>query len=119
MSVGGKKNSTEYLSDGTKEFGATKTLFIVAVTFIVCWLPLIIVFLMLALADKNVHSNLTNFCIFLSHANSALDPVIYAVRIHDVRDAMKRTITCGQAVSTPQYQTSFSELQRRMSTQDT
>lgn len=46
--------------------------------------------------DRSFPEEVLDFTTVLSHFNSAIDPIIYAYRIKDVRDAMKTLLTCGR-----------------------
>lgn len=78
-----------------KEAKTAKTLSLIVLSFIICWLPMTIsFFLFSALRDREFSEEILSFAIILSHCNSAIDPIIYAYRIKDVREALKNFLRC-------------------------
>ncbi|XP_043196892.1 adenosine receptor A2b-like [Amphibalanus amphitrite] len=72
-----------------KEVKAAKNLSIIVLFFMVCWFPLYTINCINAFCpDCNIPLQLTNFTIILSHANSALNPLLYAYNLKDFRRAM-------------------------------
>lgn len=75
-------------------------MFYVIGAFVVCWIPLAILCLVDYLSPRNEEThNITkdlidNFCYCAIHFNSAINPIIYAFRIRDLRNAIKRTFGC-------------------------
>lgn len=72
-------------------------------TFIICWTPVTINFLVVAITKNRQyfqdHGLLNFFHVFsvcATHFNSAIDPIIYAYRIKDVRDTMKNLFRGNQ-----------------------
>lgn len=67
----------------------------------ICWIPLAIKNLVEYILDRETifygkdhtwHTILKNFCYLAVHINAAIDPVILAYRIKDVRNAIKRVL---------------------------
>jgi len=78
-----------------REVKATQNLSIIVLFFIVCWIPLYTINCVQAFCpDCNIPLELTNFCIILSHANSALNPLLYAYHLRDFRAALKSLLCC-------------------------
>lgn len=64
-------------------------------TFIVCWFPMAIGFFIFALKkDRTFNEEILDVFIILSHFNSAIDPLIYAYRIQDVRRVLGMLVKC-------------------------
>lgn len=85
------------------EIRATKTMSFVIGSFIICWIPLAIKNIIEIIVDPDAvlygkdhvwHTILKNFCYCAVHFNSAIDPIIYAFRIGDVRRATKKILLC-------------------------
>lgn len=81
---------------------AAKTISLVVVSFIVCWLPVTIVYFLIALeGNRNIYRGVLTLTIILSHFNSAIDPIIYAYRIKEVRKVLKNIIVLRHFRSSP------------------
>lgn len=78
-----------------REVKATQNLAIIVLFFMICWIPLYTINCILAFChDCEVDSTFTNFCIILSHLNSAGNPLLYAYHLRDFRAALKNFL-CG------------------------
>jgi len=78
-----------------REVKATQNLSIIVLFFIVCWIPLYTINCVQAFCqDCEIPLELTNFCIILSHANSAVNPLLYAYHLRDFRAALKSLLCC-------------------------
>ncbi|XP_062816801.1 adenosine receptor A2b [Anolis carolinensis] len=78
-----------------REVSAAKSLAIIVGLFALCWLPLhVLNCLSLFWADFRAHKPhwAMNLTIILSHANSAVNPIIYAYRIRDFRGTFRRIL---------------------------
>lgn len=75
-----------------KEVHAAKSLAIIVGLFALCWLPLHIIncFNYLCLNCERTHIWVMNVAIVLSHANSVINPFIYAYRIQEFRQTFRR-----------------------------
>lgn len=82
----------------------------ISAAFIICWLPLTIVFLLMVVTEIIIPQETMIFCFLLSHANSAIDPIIYAIRITEVKEAMMRFIGRGRGETSQQNNSSEFEL---------
>lgn len=77
------------------EFKAAQTLAMIVGTFIVLWMPGIIsLFIMAITKNRDFHIDILEFSTILVHLNSAIDPLIYAYRMHNIREALKRFFKC-------------------------
>lgn len=76
------------------EVHAAKSLAIIVGLFAVCWLPLHIIncFNHLCQDCARPHIWVMNIAIILSHANSVVNPLIYAFRIRDFRHTFRRIL---------------------------
>ncbi|XP_031349427.1 uncharacterized protein LOC116175440 [Photinus pyralis] len=74
-----------------KEVKATQNLSIIVLFFMICWIPLYTInFILSFCADCfQANENIMLFCIILSHANSAGNPLLYAYHLRDFRSALK------------------------------
>ncbi len=77
-----------------KEVHAAKSLAIIVGLFALCWLPLHIIncFNYLCQDCKRPHIWVMNIAIILSHANSVVNPFIYAYRIREFRQTFRRIL---------------------------
>lgn len=77
-----------------KEVHAAKSLAIIVGLFALCWLPLHIIncFNYLCQDCKRSHIWVMNIAIILSHANSVVNPFIYAYRIREFRQTFWRIL---------------------------
>ena len=86
---GGKSHSTLQ-----KEVQAAKSLAIIVGLFAICWLPLHIIncFTLFCQDCGRPHIWVMNIAIILSHANSVVNPFIYAYRIREFRHTFRRIL---------------------------
>ncbi|XP_041667759.1 adenosine A2a receptor b [Cheilinus undulatus] len=77
-----------------KEVHAAKSLAIIVGLFALCWLPLHIINCFHHLCEdcRRVHLWVMNIAIILSHANSVVNPLIYAYRIREFRQTFRRIL---------------------------
>lgn len=77
-----------------KEVHAAKSLAIIVGLFALCWLPLHIIncFHYLCQDCERLHIWVMNIAIILSHANSVVNPFIYAYRIREFRQTFRRIL---------------------------
>lgn len=77
-----------------REIRAAKSLSIIVGLFAICWLPVhILNCLTLFYADLERPDFVMYVAIILSHANSAVNPIIYAYRIQDFRNTFRKILT--------------------------
>ena len=82
------KRKSKYLK---KEIKAARSLFIVLGAFALCWLPVHIHNAMLYFnEDLSQPAWFSDFAIILSHTNSLINPVIYAFRLKEMRNAFEK-----------------------------
>ncbi|XP_003705802.2 adenosine receptor A2b [Megachile rotundata] len=73
-----------------REVKATQNLSRIVIFFIICWFPLYTINCIMAFCPGcKVNEILMNFCIILSHMNSAGNPLLYAYHLKDFRAALK------------------------------
>lgn len=90
------------------EIPITKTMTLIIGSFIVCWMPITIMFLVVGLTNNpqyswnsyNIESKFTDyypyiFCAAATFLSSAINPLIYAFRMKDIRDAVKNLFKCN------------------------
>ncbi|KAM6902140.1 adenosine A2a receptor b [Xenentodon cancila] len=77
-----------------KEVRAAKSLAIIVGLFALCWLPLHIINCFNHLCDncERPHIWVMNIAIILSHANSVVNPFIYAYRIREFRQTFRKIV---------------------------
>ena len=90
----GNGDSSHHHSLLQREFRAAKSLSIIVGLFALCWLPVhILNCLTLFYGDLYKSPVVMYVAIMLSHANSAVNPIIYAYRIKDFRDTFRKILT--------------------------
>ncbi|KAG6800130.1 adenosine receptor A2b [Apis mellifera caucasica] len=73
-----------------REVKATQNLSRIVIFFIICWIPLYTINCVMAFCPWcRVNDVVMNFCIILSHLNSAGNPLLYAYHLKDFRAALK------------------------------
>ncbi|KAK5888041.1 hypothetical protein CesoFtcFv8_016583 [Champsocephalus esox] len=75
-----------------KEIRAAKSLSIIVGLFAVCWLPVHILNCLTLFYDLTQPVHVMYVAIILSHANSAVNPIIYAYRIQDFRNTFRKIL---------------------------
>lgn len=76
-----------------REIRAAKSLSIIVGLFALCWLPVhILNCLTLFYSELKKPSFIMNIAIILSHANSAVNPIIYAYRIREFRVTFRKIL---------------------------
>ncbi|XP_023689545.1 adenosine A2a receptor a [Paramormyrops kingsleyae] len=77
-----------------KEVHAAKSLAIIVGLFAICWLPLHVIncFTLFCPECARPHASIMYLAIILSHANSVVNPFIYAYRIREFRHTFRRII---------------------------
>lgn len=90
----GEGTSASSRSTLQKEVHAAKSLAIIVGLFAFCWLPLHIIncFNHLCQGCERPHIWVMNIAIILSHANSVVNPFIYAYRIREFRHTFRRIL---------------------------
>nr|XP_056701777.1 adenosine receptor A1-like [Euleptes europaea] len=78
-----------------KEMQTATSLFIILFFFAICWLPVhILNTIMLLCPTCCIPTQLIMTAIILSHANSAINPIIYVFRVRSFRKAFERAFSC-------------------------
>lgn len=76
-----------------REVKATQNLSIIVLFFMICWIPLYTINCIQAFCvNCHINGTLTDFCIILSHLNSAVNPLLYAYHLRDFRAALKHLL---------------------------
>ncbi|XP_010765545.1 adenosine receptor A2b [Notothenia coriiceps] len=75
-----------------KEIRAAKSLSIIVGLFALCWLPVHILNCLKLFYDLKQPVHVMYVAIILSHANSAVNPIIYAYRIQDFRNTFRKIL---------------------------
>ncbi|XP_055334743.1 tyramine receptor 1-like isoform X2 [Paramacrobiotus metropolitanus] len=75
----------------TKERRAARTLLIVVLVFVICWLPFFVWYVVAPFCDTcPMDARTANFFLWLGFLNSSLNPIIYTIFNLDFRKAFKR-----------------------------
>lgn len=93
-----RANFVNYQKKMTLEIRAAKTVAIVTLCFIFCWLGFSVIYLLKAF--PSCHNNCIpeiafSICFWLGYANSALNPFIYAVFNKEFRRAFRTLLCCS------------------------
>lgn len=82
-----------------EEIKMTKTMWMIIITFLICWLPVSISYFVVATTknrqffyniDETFGTIFHTTTVFATHLNSVIDPIIYACRINEVRDGVQK-----------------------------
>ena len=77
-----------------------KTLLAVNVSFVVCWSPNQILYLMYNCgASVNLESTLFHFCIIMALLNCCVNPIIYSLRYEEFQRELVRRVRCWKSSS--------------------
>lgn len=78
----------------SKERRATKRLFVIMVTFVVCWIPFFLFYIIVSFCETCPYPGLgvEVFFVWLGYVNSMLNPIIYTYFHRDLRKIFKNTI---------------------------
>ena len=86
-----------------REFKTAKSLFLVLFLFVLSWLPLSIINCVIHFKGEVVPEVVVNLGILLSHANSMMNPIIYAFKIKKFKETyfviLKACVTCQPSES--------------------
>lgn len=89
-------NSTEAMKQ-RNEIRAANTLAMIVGTFIILWTPGIISLFVMALTEnREFPLDILELSTILVHFNASLDPLIYAYRMRNIREALKKIFKCGK-----------------------
>lgn len=85
--------NTSELVKQRREIKAAITLALVAVTFLVLWTPGIICLFIIAFTkNREFPLDALQLATILVHLNAAIDPIIYAYRMNNIRDQLKKVL---------------------------
>ncbi|KAG0724985.1 Octopamine receptor [Chionoecetes opilio] len=85
----------------SKERRAARTLGIIMGSFVMCWLPFFLMYVILPFCPPCPQPNdkMVNFIVWLGYINSSLNPVIYTIFNMDFRRAFARILRCPNAAT--------------------
>ncbi|XP_078069619.1 adenosine A2c receptor [Mustelus asterias] len=93
--VGEGRRDGEKAAGAKREMKTASSLFLVLALFAICWLPLHVINCVLLLCPQcPVPLPLLLVAIILSHANSAVNPILYAFKMKAFRTAFKAIFLC-------------------------
>lgn len=85
----------------SKERRAARTLGIIMGSFVVCWLPFFLMYVILPFCSSCPQPNdkVVNFIVWLGYINSSLNPVIYTIFNMDFRRAFAKILRCPNSTT--------------------
>lgn len=87
-------NSNEFIMR-RKEIRAANTLAMIVGTFIVLWFPgMMSLFIIAITKNRDFPLDILQLTTILVHLNSAIDPIIYAYRMKNIRAALNKLFRC-------------------------
>ncbi|XP_072179319.1 galanin receptor 2a-like [Diadema setosum] len=89
-----------------------RLLFVVVLTFIVCWAPnqsAYLAFNLGLLSPKYLYGPVDRVLVVLAFCNSCANPIIYTVQHKKFRDALKSFLSCREGTSAPVFGQKFDE----------
>jgi len=89
-----KKKSQNH--NHVNETRITKTLAIIMSSFLFCWLPFFIIYVIRSFLDdpELIEPSVMDFFIWLGYFNSCLDPILYVILNENFRETLTSIITC-------------------------
>jgi adenosine receptor A2b len=97
-----------------KEVRAANTLAMIVGTFLILWLPGILsLFIMAITKNRDFHIDILELSTILVHLNSAIDPIIYAYRMRNIREALNQFFKCCKRSNKIHNQSSLSSNENR------
>ena len=81
----------------SKERKAARTLAIIMITFVLCWIPFFLMYIILPFCDGCAHPGkwVEMLFVWLGYVNSSLNPAIYTVFNTEFQKAFKDIFSCG------------------------
>lgn len=77
------------------EIRAAITLSMVVGTFILLWMPgIACLFIISTTGNRNFSIDVLELSVILVHLNAAIDPLIYAYRMNNIRQALNKLFRC-------------------------
>lgn len=90
-------NTTDVIKQ-RNEIRAANTLAMIVGTFIILWMPGIMsLFVMAITQNRDFHLDILMLSTVLVHLNAAIDPLIYAYRMRNIREAMNNLFKCRRS----------------------
>ncbi|KAI0981253.1 hypothetical protein GJ496_002684 [Pomphorhynchus laevis] len=78
-----------------RERRLTATLFVIVITFIICWSPFFILYVLDAFLVMNLPSLVSHGVLWLGYINSATNPLVYSAMNVDFRKAFINVLRCS------------------------
>ncbi|XP_076239430.1 orexin/Hypocretin receptor type 1-like [Calliopsis andreniformis] len=97
-SVGGSASSQQSFRLVRERRRIAWILMLLAVLFALCWLPYNVLMLLIdlgAVGEGTIITNCVSYCLFLGHANSALNPVVYCFMTRKFRRSVSEILCRG------------------------
>ena len=90
------KKKTQHQHSHVNETRITKTLAIIMSSFLCCWLPFFIIYVIRSFLDdpELIEPSVMDFFIWLGYFNSCLDPILYVILNENFRETLFSIITC-------------------------
>lgn len=109
-------NAPELMKQRMEVRAATTLAWIVG-TFIVLWTPGMLCLLVIALTEnRDFPMDVLQLSTILVHVNAAIDPIIYAYRMNNIREALNKLFKCCKRTVNVQNSLSSNDNRTKIST---
>eukprot|EP00058_Branchiostoma_floridae_P024619 XP_002610109.1 hypothetical protein BRAFLDRAFT_89856 [Branchiostoma floridae] len=78
-----------------REMRAVRTLVVVSVVFLICWIPFITMYLVTGACPACISSTAYNVSYWMAYINSGLNPIVYSLLSPEFRKAFKKVLRIG------------------------
>ena len=88
-----KSVNSQHRNGASRNRRLTKTLLLVSVLALLCWLPIIILNILIYITKKSIPWKFYHMAIILNYSNSFVNPIVYVFRIPEFQQALRLCCT--------------------------